>query len=234
MAKKTVGAWIPGLMGLVFCIASVFVGIPVYRFVQDSVSAPGRVVGFVERYDRKDHRTTYAPVAEYVVDGSTYRLQSSLYSSSPGYDMGASVSVLYPPGQPGQAQLDSFGSLWFMTCWCAGIGLALLAAAFFMPRFERSAKQRQEALLRRGQKIEATIVGVQRERERYVIYAEWVHPPTGRFYRFQSDPLRGDPAWVLTNRKTVDVFVDPDRPGRHWIDVRPFLGPAEVAGTVVQ
>ena len=79
-------------------------------------SAPGRVVDMIERreYVNEQDRVVeeyYYPTVEFVAsDGKRRSVQMNEGSSSPSYEIGEDVVVLYEPDHPLDARIKSFGS----------------------------------------------------------------------------------------------------------------------------
>ena len=100
-------------------------------------SAPGRVVEIIERreYVNEQDRIIeeyYYPVVEFVAsDGKRRSVQLSEGSSSPQYEVGEEVTVLYDPKHPLEARIKSFGSsalMWILPGITGILGVAFLAA----------------------------------------------------------------------------------------------------------
>lgn len=100
-------------------------------------SAPGRVVEVIERrqYVNEQDRiveTYYYPVVGFTAsDGRRRSVQMSEGSSSPQYETGDEVTVLYDMGHPLEARIKSFGSsalMWILPGITGILGLAFLGA----------------------------------------------------------------------------------------------------------
>lgn len=107
-------------------------------------SAPGRVVEVIERrqYLNEQDRiveTYYFPVVEFTAsDGRRRSVQMSEGSSSPQYEAGDEVTVLYDPGHPLDARIKSFGSsalMWVLPGITGILGVAFLGAVLAVRRF---------------------------------------------------------------------------------------------------
>jgi len=112
-------------------------------------SAPGRVVDMIARreYVNEQDRVVqeyYYPVVEYVsIDGKGHSVQLSEGSSSPSYEIGDDVTVLYDPEHPLDARIKSFGSsalMWILPGITGILGIAFLVGVLtvrkFMPPIE--------------------------------------------------------------------------------------------------
>jgi hypothetical protein len=100
-------------------------------------SAPGRVVEMIERleYVNEQDRIVenyYYPVVEFVAgDGKRRSVQMNEGSSSPRYEVGDEVVVLYEPERPLDARVRSFGSsalMWILPGITGILGVAFLGA----------------------------------------------------------------------------------------------------------
>ncbi|NUQ84087.1 MAG: DUF3592 domain-containing protein [Anaerolineales bacterium] len=106
-------------------------------------SAPGRVVEIIERreYVNEQDRIVeeyYYPVVEFVAsDGRHRSVQMNEGSSSPQYETGEEVVVLYDPKRPLDARIKSFGSsalMWILPAITGILGVAFLAAVIAVRR----------------------------------------------------------------------------------------------------
>jgi len=106
-------------------------------------SAPGRVVEMIERreYVNEQDRVVeeyYYPVVEFVAsDGKRRSVQMNEGSSSPSYEIGDEVVVLYEPDHPLDARIKSFGSsalMWILPGITGILGIAFLGAVLVVRR----------------------------------------------------------------------------------------------------
>ncbi len=100
-------------------------------------SSPGRVVEMVtERsYVNEEDRVVqefYYPVVQFVAsDGKRRTVQMTEGSSSPAYEVGDEVVVLYEPDHPLDARVKSFGSsagMWILPAITGTVGIGFLVA----------------------------------------------------------------------------------------------------------
>ncbi len=105
--------------------------------ISREASAPGRVVDVIERrqYVNEQDRiieTYYYPVVEFTAsDGKRRSVQMNEGSSSPQYEAGDEVTVLYNPQRPLEARIKSFGSsavMWVLPGITGILGVAFLGA----------------------------------------------------------------------------------------------------------
>ena len=121
------------VIGLLVSIGMIGGGVYWYNvntaFVDTAVRTKGEVVDVkrIEETRRRDGRTreevTYYPVVEFDDgDGQTHEFRSSAGSNPPAYSEGDRVEVLYDPGDPQQASINSFTSLWVGPLVTGGLG----------------------------------------------------------------------------------------------------------------
>ncbi|MFJ3638338.1 DUF3592 domain-containing protein [Streptomyces sp. NPDC090108] len=104
-------------------------------FLSEAKRAPGTVVGMDWRsgssgqhgVGRRTHSgpTAHPVVAFTAADGVRRTFTGSVGSKPPAYDEGERVEVLYRPGSPEDARIDSFVSLWLLPLVFGGIGLVI-------------------------------------------------------------------------------------------------------------
>ena len=62
-------------------------------------------------------------------EGGSHRVTSPVSSRPAAYDVGEKVAVLYSPGDPEDARIDSFFGLWGGSCIFGGIGFLFTLVA---------------------------------------------------------------------------------------------------------
>ena len=106
-------------------------------------SSPGRVIEVVmERsYVNQEDRVVeefYYPVVQFVAsDGKRRSVKMSEGSSSPSYEVGDDVVVLYEPDRPLDARIKSFGSsalMWILPAITGTLGIGFLVAVLAVMR----------------------------------------------------------------------------------------------------
>ncbi|MCK6541696.1 DUF3592 domain-containing protein [bacterium] len=106
------------------------------NFIAECDQVEGTVVRFRESR-RPGKNTTYAPVVEYFAYGKSYQHESSLYRSSPGFEIHQTVSVLYKRDKPEEAMIDSFLEKWFIPMMLGIVGSVFLIIGTVFPLLER-------------------------------------------------------------------------------------------------
>lgn len=222
--------------GLVFAVAGTGMGVATWyslsssnQLASEGARAEGTVIDLVYR-SSDDGGGTYAPVVEFRdQDGNRQLYRSSSGSNPPSYDRGETVEVIYMPGTPERAMIDSFSDRWmvplilgiFMLSF-GGIGYAIL---FFMIRHA----MRMRWLKTHGAAIEADFERCYRDtstrvngRSPWRVEASGLHPATDRKEHFVSEQIWLDLTEELEGKK-VRVLVNPSSARVHFVDLRRYL-----------
>lgn len=134
--EKIVISIFTGVAALMLLIAGIASVSNILKISREK-SAPGRVVEVIERrqYVNEQDRVIeeyYYPVVEFLAsDGRRRSVQMSEGSSSPQYEAGDEVTVLYDPERPLEARIKSFGSsalMWILPGITGILGVAFLGA----------------------------------------------------------------------------------------------------------
>lgn len=135
-AEKIILSVFTGIAALMLLIAGIASVNNILKTSREE-SAPGRVVEIIERreYVNEQDRIVeeyYYPVVEFVAsDGRRRSVQMNEGSSSPQYEAGEEVTVLYDPERPLDARIQSFGSsalMWILPGITGILGVAFLVA----------------------------------------------------------------------------------------------------------
>lgn len=113
------------------------------RSLAREVSAPGQVVDMTvrESYDSETRITSeyYYPVVQFTTtDGASKRVQLSEGSWPPEYEVSQPVTVLYDPGKPLDARIESASSTvlkWLVPGITGVIGVVFLGFSYMIYRF---------------------------------------------------------------------------------------------------
>jgi len=118
--------------------------------INREASAPGQVVDMImERsYINQQDRVVeefYYPVVEFVaMDGKRRSVKLNEGSSSPSYEVGEEVTVLYEPDHPSDARIKSFGGsalMWILPGITGILGVAFLVAMLLVRRVMAPAEE---------------------------------------------------------------------------------------------
>jgi hypothetical protein len=119
-------------MGIVFGAIFLAVGIFGIRYDQRLRKRGKRTTGSVVdlQYQHDMNSGTYRPVLEFrTADGATVRAEASEGGNPPPARVGDQVPVLYDPGNPSVAEIDTFmGRGTWIAAVAAAVGLALIVA----------------------------------------------------------------------------------------------------------
>jgi hypothetical protein len=146
--EKVILSVFSGVAALMLLIAGIASFNNILKISREA-SAPGRVVEVIERreYVNEQDRiieTYYYPVVEFTAsDGKRRSVQMSEGSSSPQYEAGDEVTVLYNPNRPLDARIKSFGSsalMWVLPGITGILGVAFLGAVVAVRRFMPAAE----------------------------------------------------------------------------------------------
>jgi len=140
--EKVVLGVFTGIAVLMLLIAGIASFNNVSKMNKES-SAPGQVTDIVSQrqYVNEQDRVVqdyYYPVIEYISsDGKSHSVQLTEGSSTPSYEKGDEVTVLYDPAHPLEARIKSFGSsalMWILPGITGVLGLAFLVAVIVVQR----------------------------------------------------------------------------------------------------
>ena len=180
--------------------------------------------------------TTYSPVVKYEVNGQTYRVASSISSSSYP-NIGAKREVAYNPARPDQSKVvEGINSTWWLYLFpLIGIICLALAPYLFIRSFNRSGKINR--LMQSGQKLQGILVDVQSEGGKnnsgYKIIVSATNT-SGTVQNYVSDSLTGIGGLAMADFRNspipIDVYVDPANPHIYYVDVAdiPNLTPERI------
>lgn len=126
MLKKNKELWIIGLAfvvgGLILLTISLFLVCQQQAFLSQSVITTGTITELKE-YRSQKNSLTYCAVGQFkAADGEKYKFESDFCSYPPSFEVGDTVSVLYHPDRPQEAQINSFWSLWFVSIFLFAMG----------------------------------------------------------------------------------------------------------------
>lgn len=109
------------------------------KFIKTAHKTSGRIVKLEKRESFSDEKpsVTYYPIYVFTDDsGVEHRITSNTGSYPPAFKVGEAITVLYRPGNPKAAEIDSFWTLWLLPCVLGGIasfeiiaGLLILSLA---------------------------------------------------------------------------------------------------------
>lgn len=236
-----------GGIGLGIFIGGIAWGLKRHALAAHGRRAAGRVIELQESTSvsevngRKVASLSYYPVVEFQAsDGSTHKFRGSTGSSSPSYEVGSVVELLYMPDNPSNAQIADFSQFWLGPLVLSIFGFVFLGAgiaAFVMigksdetfgPSFDQRIHRAMLYDSKRGVKVTATVRALEPVKKMGKTTGLVVVCATigldGQERLFRSAPLEVDPGpgWV---GRSVEVYVDPYDAKRYYIHLDPLLTP---------
>jgi hypothetical protein len=114
-----------GVVGGLLVLIAVFLFSRTRSFVARAEAAKGTVTDMVYRRNSSDSTSGgYSAVYQFkTLDGQTIVKQDSLLSNPPRFKVGQEIDILYEPGNPNKASINTWMSLYFLPALLGGIGL---------------------------------------------------------------------------------------------------------------
>ena len=228
-------------IGAIFTpIGLVFAGIGAWAYLEDrslaesGLRAQGTVIEMVGSRD-SDNGYTYRPLVEFFdANGERHTFTSRVGTNPPDHSTGETVEVIYAPGSPQNAMLDSFSDRFLLPLIFGGLGTVFAAIGgglLFGWIRHRAIVARLRAS---GLPIQAKFLECYRDtsvrvngRSPFRVVCQAIHPGTGKLQSFKSDPI-----WIdLTDRlagRQLRVFVDPARPKHHSVDLSTIVDESDM------
>lgn len=197
------------------------------KFKAGGVATEGTVIDFETERSTTDgkSKTMYKPVVEYTTtDGNTLTFTTSSSTSSPSYDRGEKVKVLYSKITPERARLDSFMENWFgpLILGCLGVIVTLIGWFLFFGGI-RNKKVRQW-LQTHGTKIQTRFHAVEQNtglkvngKSPWRVCSQWQDPATQKVHLFYSDNIWYDPT-EFCQKDSIDALVNSGDPRQYFLD----------------
>lgn len=217
-----------GLIGAVLLSVSGYLFLADRSYVAGALRADGVVVELVYGSGRGAR-----PRVEFTVDGRTVDFVGSVSSSPPAFSVGERVVVLYPPGRPEQAFVDSFLERHFATFLTALLGTIFggIGAVFLLVRVIGS--RRRARLLTLGTPVKAKVVAIEMDatisvgnRHPWRIKAEFQDRASRETLSFLSHRVWDNPAKAYPPGSEVTVYHIPSEPGKSAFVLEKMEGPA--------
>jgi len=118
-------------LGIIVMLIAIVIAVKQVVFIVKTVSAKGVVVELIHNIDASGMvDIVVAPRVRFkTVAGQGHFFVSSYYSYPPAYEVGESVTVLYPKNRPYEAKLKGFFSLWGFSAivFCIGLGCCYMS-----------------------------------------------------------------------------------------------------------
>jgi hypothetical protein len=208
------------VVGLVFAIIGGVSFFETRRFMARAAETTGRVIDNVRDDDTYRAVVTFEPAS-----GTPVTFRSSAGANPPSYEVGDSVRVLYDPGEPSDARISSFFSLWGFAAIFSALGAGALAIAAGVAGAALLRRRRQLTLIRTGRPIMTVFDSVEQNtrfhfngRHPYRIVTTWRNPISGETVAFRSNDIWDDPTERVKHR-SITVLVDPTRLSHYVMDL---------------
>jgi hypothetical protein len=223
MKERLVFVIFAGVGTLLFAVGLI-VAVHTQWFIARAARAPGVVIENIWGTDSEGSSTAKPRVRFRTPAGQEFVFVSKVGSSHPSYEAGEGVAVLYDPENPGDARIQSFLSLWFVSLLLGGLG-ALFAAIGLIPMLViRRREARDEWLRLHGRRIQAGFLRVELNTSiefngssPYRIVCQWLDSSTNQVHVFKSRNIWFDPAAYITG-KTLEVMVEPGNYRRYVVE----------------
>lgn len=213
------------LLGLMSLAIAGWLSVKNAELLQHGDRQPGIVVA-LRRSNSPKKRSFYPIVRFQTPDGQSHEIHSNLGSRPARYQIGESVSVIYPPNQPSDASINGFLELWFGVLVAGIIGFVSTAFGIYNLWAHLKYKQLQTWLKQHGVRISTKITHIEVDkryrlngRHPFQIISEGMAPLASSPQRFRSQHIWKDPTLVAPVGTSIDAFVDPNDPRRSWMDV---------------
>ena len=194
-------------------------------FIARAQSTTGEVVELREVRDKDDGSSTWKPVVHFTAEGQDVTFAASFSSKPAPYALGDTVPVLYLRGNPDEARIKAFSSLWLGVAILGGMGLVFTAIGGSIVFATRAGEKKKNYLMAYGNAIETELQGVDRNtsvelngQNPWRISSQWLDPATRRLRIFHSENLWFDPTKFVTAKK-ITVLLDPNDAARYYMDV---------------
>jgi hypothetical protein len=141
---------------------------------------------------------------------------------------GESITVHYPEGEPANAEIKSFVSLWILPLIFGGIGLIFgsIGAIGVYFRLQKEKLKQELFVMGKGKKVSIPVTHIDVDKSYtvngknpFLIIIEFHHSASNTLYEFKSDHIWFDPSPFLPENKEVNIYFDENDLSRYYIDV---------------
>lgn len=211
-------------VGLGMLVGAFFLYRSTSSFLEEAVAAPGTVIELLPV--RSDDSYTYKPVVRFTTEsGRDVEFASSSSSNPPSYREGEIVKVFYRAGEPQNAMIDGFFSLWggaLILSILGGvfttIGGSILAVVAIKNRRDAYLKVHGTPVQSEFQSVELNTSLTVNGRHPFRVVSQWINPATSKVHVFRSNHIWFDPTSYISG-KHVTVMIDNNNPKKYFMDV---------------
>jgi hypothetical protein len=216
--KKTLATFVKAFGGIGFLMlaGALYWHHSTRAFVAAAARTPGVVTELALSHSGSDGATTFYPTVHFnTPEGRSIEFTSKSGSNPPAYSRGQSVTVLYRPGDPYDAKIDGFFSLWGGPLIIGSMGAIFFMIAVSIRRYSRNQQRQREYLRANGTPVQADFQSVEKDHSIKVngqvpfrVLTQWRNPATQQLHVFPSENIWFDPAPYLEGRAKFTVFID--------------------------
>lgn len=130
-----IGQYVFVAIGLGLMLIGFILAYRTTQFKKSAIMVPGTVVELIEKVSHSDEGTSivYVPrVAFRTAEGQESVFISDTGSNPPGFRPGETVEVMYRPGDPYDARINTFWQLYLAPVICIGIGSVFFLISLFV------------------------------------------------------------------------------------------------------
>jgi len=159
-----------------------------------------------------------------------YGQPMEFHSSYTSSDMreGDEVVVYFPPDHPEEAEIKGFFNQWFIPLFLSLFALVFGGIGFYglSKQIKRMNAKRDLFTHGKGRKTPLPISEIVVDssfkvngRNPYVIVCQLHDPVSNKMYEFRSDYTWYNPTELLSERKDIDTYVDPNNLANYYMDI---------------
>lgn len=214
------------LVGLVLLGFSGYLAWNSYQLNRTGNIASGEIIDYQSHYSREDNATYYYPIIKFSPkQGEDVTIVSAIGSSSPDYQQGHSIDLLYSTDQPHKAIIYDFKSIWLESIIIGVMGSVFFLVGLIPLLLIRRKMKLHQRLKHSGTPIELPIDHIEINNtisvngvSPYRIIACWHDKKSNLLHTFYSVNIYYDPEPYI-DRDTVTVFTDKNNMKKYYMDI---------------
>lgn len=198
------------------------------NFVSNSITAQGIVVDLIRV--KSSESIHYRPQVKFETSsGELIQFTSNTASNIAGnpakYHIGDAVDVIYQPGSPHKAKINSFWPLWLGPLILDGLGTIFFTVGFTIILYTRVKPLKTTSLENNGIAVKAKYLSTEYNtaitangKHPYKITAQWLNPATNELHIFTSDNIWFDPRNHIKT-ELITVLLEKGDPKNYHMDI---------------